>query len=235
MIPYQEASRAKAEKNKRDEEFIRKLGKTGLEVGLTALGATAGSSMITKALPFLSKGINPKNAIAGLTAISPKFGKFINDSLKGGETFDKIREFISDKLMKAEQSKPQSLFERLTGGIDISSLNDKAQEKLRFYIPVAAQMEKEGKDERDISVRNLKKKIDKILNNAIGKAGKLGDEFLMGEKIQGTPEMQEYLRRAVPREQMQAQEPMPQQQVGQGQQALMEILQKIQATRGQSG
>jgi hypothetical protein len=79
------------------------------------------------------------------------------------------------KIQKQEQvkepEKPQSLFRRLVGDIDFSQLDERTTKELSFFEKIASQLEKKGKDEKDPTVKNLKKKIDKALKGISGITG----------------------------------------------------------------
>lgn len=220
MQPYQRASETMQMKSQQPVSLLKKAGSLAASAG----GFFGGSAILSNILPFLAEGITAETAIAGLTKINPQFGQFIDKALKSGESFDKIKEFISEKVQTAEESKPQSLFRRLVGDIDFSKLDEKTTKELSFLEKISAQLEEKGKDEKDPGVKKLKKKIEKALKGITGIADA---EMMQMDQI-------------MPQEQMQAQQqPMQQQgqsqQPGQGQQALMAILQKIQASRGLGG
>ncbi len=90
MQPYQEAS----EEIRRQSEMPIKFAKRAAGTGLALAGV----------VPFLSPHIPESLAIKGLNKISPRIGKFIDKSVKGGYGFDKIRDFLSDKIKTEEES-----------------------------------------------------------------------------------------------------------------------------------
>lgn len=91
--PYQSAT----EEMKRQSEMPARLLKQGLSVaGLASVAA--GSPLVAKILPFLSRFIPQATAIKGLSKIEPRIGKFINSAIKMGMPYEEAREFIKNKL-----------------------------------------------------------------------------------------------------------------------------------------
>lgn len=223
MQPYQRSGKEREKKSAQPMNLLKEGGKLGLQTA-TALG---GATIMAKALPFLAEGITAETAIRGLSSISPKFGKFINDALKMGKNFDEIKSFMGEQLSTAEQAAPKSLFDRLVGDIDIASLDEGMQKQLQFLMPISKKLEEQGKDEKDSSVKRLKEKISKILKGKVG--------FLAKQAMELDPSAQPM--QAPQQTPMQGQMGQPQQpqQGGPGQAALMQILQQIQATRGMGG
>jgi len=103
MQPYQQASDMMREKNEQPARLLKKGG----SLALTAASLYGGGSMISRAMPFLNQYIPADLAIKGLSKINPKFGQFIEKSLKNGHSFDQIKEFILEKLETAEESRPK--------------------------------------------------------------------------------------------------------------------------------
>lgn len=201
MEPYQEASEKIKEKFEQPGRFIKKAGSLGL--GLAA--GTAVSPIVARMIPFLNDLIPADLAIKGLTKINPKFGEFIDKSLKNGFSFDEIKDFLGQQAEKVEKNQSKSVFDELLGDVDINQLPEPVQNQLGFLKTISDQLEKKGTHRESSTFKRLKKKIDEVLS------GKIGE--LQGEAM------------AMPQQ-------TAQQQPGQGQQALMAILQKIQASRG---
>lgn len=176
-----------------------------------------------------NKGIKTALGVAG-TAMG---------AYKAFENYSGIADQIKDYFMgdkegtkqPEDETKPKSLFERLLGGVNPSTLDEGTQKQLGFLAPIAEQFEKKGKDENDPSVQKLKRKIQNILK---GKQG-----FLEKQAMELDP-LEQVAERIAPMvaqpEQAQLAQPIQTQQGGgPGEQALMAILQQIQATRGFGG
>jgi hypothetical protein len=101
MQPYQRAT----------EEIIRQgeaplsLAKTAGQIGSAVLTGYTGSSIAGRVLPMLSKYIPQELAIKGLNKIDPRFGKFVNKAMSGGQTFDSIRDFLEEKAQEGLPAK----------------------------------------------------------------------------------------------------------------------------------
>jgi hypothetical protein len=188
-------------------------------------------------LPFLSEGLPLGIAMKGLQKISPKLASYLKRGQKLGLDVEEGMRFIKDKLQPQDlsesqtqqpekakaQARPQSLFRRLVGDIDFSQLDERTTKEISFFEKIASQLEKKGKDEKDPAVKNLKKKIDKALKGMTG--------MIESEAMQMEPQ-QEIEQQPIQGQPIPGQTQIQEQQPEQGQQALMAILQKIQASRG---
>jgi len=163
--------------------------------------------MMGKATNLLSYYVPANIAIGGLSKLNPTFDKFFKLANKFGFSEEDALENLREKEKKFEEkkSKAKSVFEELLGDIDINQLPEPVQNQLGFLKTISDQLEKKGTHRESSTFKRLKKKIDEVLS------GKIGE--LQGEAM------------AMPQQ-------TAQQQPGQGQQALMAILQKIQASRG---
>lgn len=218
MQPYQRS----AEAIRSGEEYPLQVLKN---LGLTAIGggtAFAGSKIASKLVPAIGALINsyvPDNIMdKGLKNIDPRFGKLISGALEGGYTYDDLRNFLGEKLQQSEQPKEnrnvieqyspelhQFLSEKIKGGED----------PIRA---AALALFKEGN-----SFQNIIRKIENDHKTNWSQ---------LVQSIYGGPGQ---AQQSVP-QQMQSQTPQaaPQQGAGggQGQQALMAILQKINQRLG---
>jgi len=183
-----------------------------------------------KASNLLSYIVPTGLAVQGLSKVNPKIKKFFNMAQMFGFTAEEAIDSIRKKVEKSEQPENKNLFQRLIGNVDITKLSDSDQKQLSFLEQIATQLEQKGKDESDPAIKNLKKKIMNILK---GKAGLILEEAtrdISMEQQQMQP--QEIIQPPIMQQQMPEQ---ISQQPGQGQQALMSILQKIKAMRGDGG
>lgn len=97
MQPYQEAT----------QEINRQQGEPGHVAKNLLLGGLGGGAFIGKIAPFLSKYIPEQMAIKGLSKASPKLGKFIGASMNQGYSFDSIKDFIGNKIENESQQPSQ--------------------------------------------------------------------------------------------------------------------------------
>lgn len=187
----------------------------------------------TKEERTASKNKGIKNAIGVAATAIGSYKAYENYS----GIFDQVKDYFKGKEGQTpesepvQESKPKSLFEKLLGGVDVSLLDEVTQKRLKFLVPVAAQLEKEGKDEKHPAVKKLYRKIKDILKGKIGLVESETERFQAAypqEQEQGMQQPQQQMQSPG---QMQPQQP----QAGKGQQALMAILQQIQAMRGNGG
>lgn len=87
----------------------------------------------------------------------------------GGEQISQASQAIPDQPI----TPPIPLFEQLMNGVDIESLDEGTQQQLRFLSMISDQLESQGKTLDDVQFKNLKKKIDKLLE---GKGGVVLEE-----------------------------------------------------------
>lgn len=228
MNPYEKT----AEEMKRQSEGPKRLAKGALAVGSAVAGATSFAPVLARAAPFLSQYIPENLAIKGLSKISPQFGAFIKSAMDGGYDFSQVKDFIGDQIKQSDQPKEDRNI--------IQQYDDKLFEALKMKI------DKGFTPAQALSLVDIfphhKKSIEKI-----EKAHKV--PFLnIVEQIFGGPnqakqsQQQEAMQppgsmpQGAPSAEAQAFGGQPQQgqpqQGGQGQQALMAILQKINQTRG---
>jgi hypothetical protein len=236
--PDELANRAEIERDIKKRQMV--------QAGATLAGSTALSMgygpIAQKILPFLTRDLPLNVAMKGIQKYAPQVSDFLKKGQNMGLDIGKGMDFVKNSLATkvSEESKP--LFERLIGNVDISSLSKAAQKKLESLVPIANQLEKKGRKEGDAEVVKLKKQIDKILKQLSGSDKLSIDNIIKGaENLPSLSSEQEELQDAIMGqmdEEQQVPQPQPVQgepQPGKGQQALMEILQKIQAARGASG
>jgi len=106
MNPYEKT----AAEMKRQSEGPKRLmsGPIGKAVGAASLGAaaTAGSAafapLLARAATLLSEYIPQDLAIKGLSKISPKLGKFVDDALNSGFDFNEAKDFLGKKIKDSQ-------------------------------------------------------------------------------------------------------------------------------------
>lgn len=107
MQPYQEAT----EEISRQGELPLKIAKNAVSAGGAVASAGGGAYLaggaLNRVLPFLSKYIPPDLAMKGLNKIDPRYGSFIKKAMAAGKTFDEVKEFIGSKIEEeGESNKP---------------------------------------------------------------------------------------------------------------------------------
>lgn len=202
----------------------RKLVKEGIGLAASAGAGFGFGKLGSKILPYLSEGLPLDLAIKGINKVSPALGGMIKRGQNFGLDVKEGLDFFKDKIETKAAYKEQSIFEQLVGDKDVSSLNESEQKQLGFLEMITSQLESKGKKIDDPAFKKIRKKIMNLLK---GKPSMMLEEASrdmgMQQQPQGMPQP--------PQEQPVQPEAM-QQQGGPGQQALMAILQKIQAQRG---
>jgi hypothetical protein len=219
--PYQQASDESVRQSYLPNKILKGAGQLGTAI------ATGGA-----VLPFLSKYIPENIMIKGLSKFNPQIGKFITSSLQAGESLDQIKDFIRDKVEPKEEE-PIEQKEKFGGAIRRYS------EKLMDFIEDNIARGREPHEAGQMALQNKEfegviKKMEKDYKSPFSKIL----ESMFGT-MQRPEEMQQNNQMELPlgQNQQQMQQGQPQQQQspqqgGQGQQALMAILQKIQQSRG---
>lgn len=218
----------------RDQRVRSKIGKGVATVAPLALGA---SGAFSKIMPLLNEMVPVDLAMKGINKLMPKVGKFLKKGQEMGldvrEGMDFVKEQIEKTAPKKEPAK--SLFTQMLGGADPSSLPAQVQEQVQFIGTIADKFESEGKTMESPEVKKLSKKLKDIVKGKPGVAVEEIARFQSAQQPQG--QMGQPMQGMQPQQQASMQAPM-QGQMGQpggggpGQQALMEILKKIQAQRG---
>jgi hypothetical protein len=203
--PYHRASKAIREGEEYPLHVLKNAGLTAIGGGAGAIGA----KVVGKIMPAIGALINqyvPENiAKAGLNKIDPRFGKFVQGAMDEGYTFDEVRDFLGDKVQKTQAQENKNIVERESP--ELHQFLDQEIKKGRKPIEAAALAQH---DKRFSSI------VQKLM-----KTHKTPWSQII-ESIYGTGET------AQQPQQQQMQQMQPQgQQPGQGQQALMAILQKI--------
>jgi hypothetical protein len=222
MQPYQAASQALRSRAESPGQLLQGAAGAGLAFaggGLASAGARLGGIALGKVAPFLSKYIPKDLAIKGLSKIDPRFGKFIESALEEGMEFDEIKDFIGEK---AEEGQPKAKAQENRNVIEQYSpelhafINEQIQSgRSPLEAGALASLDRKGGKSFKSVIKKLeqdhKSPFSAILQSVYG-----GQEAASQQ----------------PQEGIQQQQQGQPQQGGQGQAALMAILQKIQQTRG---
>lgn len=209
MQPYQKAALAKKQQNEMPQNAVK-----------------GGIDMISQMAPLLSQYIPPLLALKGLSTLNSGIGSFIKAAGKSGQQPEQIVDFIRNKVTPAEenaqQEQPQqerateqqniiqryapSLYQEMKNMIDSGANPLQAATKLKNGAGIFANSIKQIENETKADWLSIVESI-----------------FGKGDMAQG-----EINKQPDPKEQMQQI-----QQSGQGQQALMQMLQKINQRMGQ--
>lgn len=216
MEPYQRS----AESIRSGEESYVSLLKN---VGLTAIGtagATLGSAAISRLIPAVGALINnyvPENlSKAGLSKIDPRFGKFIQGAIDEGYSYEDVRKFLGEKIEKSQPAKENK-----------NIIEQYSPELHRFILE---EIQKGRKPMEAGALAQNDKKFSSVIKKLSGDHKTNWSDIL--QSVYGRGEMaqsgsiQEQSKAALQQEQQQPQ------QTGQGQQALMGILQRINQRLG---
>jgi hypothetical protein len=209
MQPYQKAS----QERQRHEQLPFRVAEAGLGVASRAVPYAAGGALFQRALPFLSKYIPEDLAIKGLSKIDPRFGKFISKAMQEGESFEQVKSFIQGKvdegLENIHKKDNRNIIEQYDP--DLHQYIDQEIKKGRSPIEAGALAQLQKKFMKSITklTKDHKTPWSGILESVYGAAQEPNSQPIQQDDQQQS-----------------------EQQPGQGQQALMAILQKIQQARG---
>lgn len=210
MQPYQQASE---ELRRQGEAPIRAIGKAAT----LAAGATTafGGLSLSKVLPFLNKYVPENLAVKGLDKIDPRFGKFIAKAQKAGASWDEISEFINQKAEESDQkqaSEDRNVIEKYSPELHEFIQNEIKRGRSPLEAGAIATMGKKGTEK-------FKSIIEKIVKEHKAPWSSIIETvYGQGDKAQQ------------PSSDMQSQQ-IPQSS-GNGNQALMQILSKINQRLG---
>jgi pyruvate/2-oxoglutarate dehydrogenase complex dihydrolipoamide acyltransferase (E2) component len=218
MIPRQDEL-ANAAELERDQGFRR--GLKGVAQTAAGLATTAaGSGIASRVLPFLNEFIPADLAIKGISKISPKIGDFLKRGQAAGLDIEEGLNFVKNKM--APKQEEESGFE-VKGNRNIIEQYDP---ELHTYLD---QKIKEGQSPVQAATQALKHGRFKKAAKKITKDHKT-DWIDIVKSIYGMQKQKKSTQQE-PQQQQQQQQPA-QQQAGPGQAALMEVLKKLQQSRG---
>lgn len=136
-----------------------------------------GTSLLARAVPFLSRYIAAPTAIKGLTKLDPRLGKFIKTSMAAGYTFEEIKRLIGEKFEEEQQQEerkkqPANVQEAMKMNIAKAAKrqpSDFSRESLQqqFQQGYGSQGEQPGK----VALLNTMQEITNILRSLRGQGG----------------------------------------------------------------
>ena len=211
MNPYDRT----AQEMKRQAEGPKRALKAGVGIGAT-LGATSFAPVLGRVAPLLSQYIPQDLAIKGLSKISPQIGKFVKDAMESGYDFDEVKNFMGEKVQESAKSDKNIIQQESP---ELHQFLDQEIKKGRNPIEAGALAQND---------KRFSKIIEKLMKSHKTPWSSIIQSIFGGGET------------AQPQQQQVEQEPQiaqvaqgGQQQPGQGQQALMAILQKINQKIGQ--
>lgn len=231
MRPSQQATEGIIQGIEESDERIKKGVKTAGKLAVTAMGAgtaMAGANLASKIAPFLSEYITPELALKGISKINPKFGEVLKKGMKDGLSLKSGLDFLKDNISKPEEKSEEPIEQKDKFGGAIRRYSEKLMDFIEDNIARGRKPHEAGQ----IALQN--KEFEGVIKK-MEKDYKAPFAQIL-ESIFGT--MQRPDQNNQTQQQQMAEEAMnpphstPQQQGGQGQQALMSILQKIQKARG---
>jgi len=206
LRPDEMAAQAEIERNEKLRSNVQSGIKKAVGYGATVAGAGLGA----RVLPFLSEFISPETALKGISKISPKVGDFLKRGMKSGLDLKEGLSFLKEKFepSKSTSETSQNPIERL-------------YPSLHQFLNQEIGKGRSPKEALGVAkVQGFKKEVEDV-------AKKLGgDLFNIIDQIYGVQSAAPSQGAQQPMEAAQPQQPGP------GQQALMQILQKLQQTRG---
>jgi hypothetical protein len=241
MQPYQKAAEALRSGEEYPLQLLKNAGLTAIGGGAASLGSKALGKLIPAVGALINQYVPDKLSMAGLSKIDPRFGKFIEGALQEGYTYDELRKFMGDKL---EKSQPAEIVKEQRNIIE--------QESPDLHQFIIGKI-KEGRSPQEAGAlailgekgtKAFKKDIEKIVSQHKTPWSQLLESvYGTGQTAQpqqpGNALAQEAMSPPgsspigpTSAESQAFNQPQQQQPVGQGQQALMQILQKINQKLG---
>jgi len=208
--PDELASMSRIEQNQNMENKLR----SGAKTIVSAATAGAGVSLTSKLLPFLNEHVPMDLAVKGISKISPKMGDFLENGLKSGLDLKEGIDFIKTKLQPAKEE-----IDKKNPSQQLNELGQFSPE-LQQYVE---QLIQEGKSPDHAAAKAMvHPQFTDMTRGIEARVKKKFTEFVRNI----------YEGKAVGSKAALQDQPIQQQQPGEGQQALMAILQKIQGQRG---
>lgn len=179
-----------------------------------ALGATALSSgLSSRILPFINQFISPDLAIRGISKVSPKIGDFLKKGQEQGLNIEEGLNFVKEQFQPKEHAKEnRNIIQQYSP--ELHEFLDQEIKKGRKPIEAGALAQNDKRFSKIIEKlsKDHKTPWSNILESVYGD---------MQKNQPSTPQAQPSMTQTAPN----------QQQPGQGQQALMAMLQKLQQAR----
>jgi len=197
----------------RDQRFRSNVGK-GIGTAAALGGATVSGALASKVLPFLNKYIPQDLAIKGISKVSPRLGDFLKKGQSMGLNVEEGLNFIKDKLPEQTLEKPK----------ENRNIIQQYSPELHEFLD---QEIKKGRNPLEAgAIAQNDKRFSKIINKLSKDHKTPWSNILQSVYGQGQQAQQSNDSSTV-------QQQNQQQNPGSGQQALMDILNKINQRLGQ--
>lgn len=217
LRPDEKATESEIRRAQSRTRDVRSGLETASSLGTAGLAGKAASNI----LPFLSEYIPHDLAFKGINKVMPGLGDFLKKGEKQGLTLKSGLDFLKEQFKEKESAKEdRNIIQQYS-----PDLNQFIKDQLtngRSVMEAGALAEMGGKFKKEISqmVKDHKAPWSSILQNVFG-----GEDFAKNDQeAQMSPNPQS--QQAQPQQQTQG-------QPGSGQQALMQMLQKINQRMGQ--
>ncbi len=244
LRPDEKASLADIERSRRQDNTLKSGLKTAANIASTVTGvgvaAKTAGPLASKIMPFINKYITPDLAVKGISKISPEIGNLLKRGMGQGLDIKDGLDFLSKQMQqnpKEEQKKEpakenrniieqespelhQFILEKIKGGENPIQAGARAFNDKRFTQAIN-KLKNQYKTNWSNIIETVFGKGEKALSQS---QNTLAQEAMQPAGSQPT--------RPPSAESQAASQQSIQQQPGQGQQALMAILQKIQQSRG---
>ena len=206
MRPDEEKTRSQIERSKAQDTTIKSGIKTAVGIGTSI----AGAGMASRVAPFLNELIPTELALKGIRKISPKLGNFLDRGIEKGLDLKEGLQYIRDNLGSSKKAPDQrSIIEQYSPSLFGVLKNLIQTGRSPLEAGALVQLDKIFKKDIEDMEKDHKVPFSSIIEATFGSAQQ-------PQSVQGG----------------QPQAQGQQQAGGQGQQALMAILQKIQQQRG---
>ena len=214
MNPYDKTS----QELKRQQEGPKRFAKAAAGFGIAA-GAGTFAPILSRMAPLLSQYIPQDLAIKGLTKISPNLGKFVKSAMDDGYDFEEVKNFMGEKIQESTKAQ-KNIIEKESPELHQTIFDEIKKGMNPAKAAAGAIFDKSKRFEK--AIKKLEKQHNKPFNDIVREVYGSGERALPKEGFaqQETQRFEnEYGTQGA--------------QSGQGQQALMAILQKINQKMGQ--
>ena len=229
MQPYQEASEAIRSGNEFPIHVAKNAALAYAGGGLASAGAKAASKLVPKIGSLINKYIPDKLMAAGLSKLDPRFKEFIQGALDQGYTMEDIRANLGEKLDESGQESPDNAENRqesTKNSKDNRNIIEQYSPELHQFID---QEVKKGRKPLEAGAIAQNDKRFKDVITKLSKDHKTPWSSIL-EAVYGAAQSTNASQGGQPTQQPQQGQPA---QPGKGEQAMLDILNKINQKLGQ--
>lgn len=239
MQPYQKSSKVTRESGERILDAAKYAGATAIGSGVATVASKSANVLLNKIGSFLSPYISEDIAVKGLSKVDPRVGKFVKNAMANGADFEEIRSFIGDKISNGPKNN-SNIIEQESPELHQFIKNEIKKGRKPLEAANIAKLDKQRGNTFRSSISKLEKSHKtpwaKIVQDLYGQ----GDKALPPEEQSRRAALGQFnnrLKKGLVQQETERFEQgygeQPEQNMGQGQQALMGILQKINQRLGQ--